>query len=83
MSNSEYYDAMDNNKDDRTSSDEESFSSEGEGEADSINSENSELSKLGKLYLWVVFFYYLINTLTLFAITFHIRTVVFLNYIKS
>ncbi|XP_035704226.1 oxysterol-binding protein-related protein 6 isoform X2 [Folsomia candida] len=45
MSNSEYYDAMDNNKDDRTSSDEESFSSEGEGEADSINSETSENSK--------------------------------------
>lgn len=48
MSNSEYYDAMDNNQDDRTSSDEESFSSEGEGEADSVNSETSELPKFGK-----------------------------------
>lgn len=48
MSNSEYYDAMETNQgEDRTSSDEESFSSEGEGEADSVNSENSEHSKVG------------------------------------
>jgi len=47
LSNSEYYDAMDNNNQDRTSSDEESFSSEGEGEADSVNSENSEPAKFG------------------------------------
>ena len=52
MSNSEYYDAMETNKDeDRTSSDEESFSSEGEGEADSLNSENSEPSKFGRFGL--------------------------------
>ncbi|CAG7785076.1 unnamed protein product [Allacma fusca] len=52
MSNSEYYDAMETNKDeDRTSSDEESFSSEGEGEADSLNSENSEPSKFDHTHL--------------------------------
>lgn len=54
MSNSEYYDAMDTNNqgEDRTSSDEESFSSEGEGEADSVNSENSEHSN--KVGAWTM-----------------------------
>jgi len=47
MSNSEYYDAIESNlgDEDRTSSDEESFSSEEEGE--SVNSENSESTKMG------------------------------------
>lgn len=52
---SEYYDAeSSNNKDDRTSSDEESFTSEGEGEADSVTSETSD-SKFGKLVVYVFF----------------------------
>jgi len=55
ISNSEYYDALDFPEkpetivdDDRTSSDDGSFSSEDEGEADSINSEVSEPPKFGK-----------------------------------
>jgi len=50
MSNSEYYDAIDmpgmNPDEDRTSS--EDFSSEDEGEADSIHSEVSEQPKFGQ-----------------------------------